>query len=355
MGEIDAIKRISELIRSTSFKLDLSGYVSHEVLLHVIRDNPDIYMSQSPNGQSKKRDAMVSLNNVANWMFHGCKRVFLQDANAMAMTPGGLTEVLQYLKENFKSIETITCYARSRTCSRRTGEELKALNGAGLSWCFIGIESGCDDVLSYMHKGVKRTDHLKGCVNLMAAGIEVAAFIMPGLAGGDKKRSGKHIHETIALLNEMKPKEIRIRSLAILEDSPLYGLYRSGGFTPATEDQMINEIRELLEGLDFECTLETYQMTNVLFNVKGSLREKREELLRKIKDYQRLDPKERAHLRLSQYLNGGYVDFLRRAGRYDSILDGMITDSMESLDSDTMDALEKVEETIIAIKSRGVP
>ena len=355
MGEINAIKRIRELIRSTSFKMGLSGYVSHEVLLNVIRDNPDVYMSKSPNGQTANREAMVSLNNVANWMFHGGKRVFLQDANAMAMSPGGLTDVLQYLKENFKSIETITCYARSRTCSRRKEEELEALNQAGLSWCFIGIESGCDDVLAYMNKGVKRSNHLRGCVNLMSAGIRVAAFIMPGLAGGDEKMSAKHIRETVALLNEMKPTEIRIRSLAILEASPLYGLYGSGRFKPATEDQMINEIRELIEGLDFDCTIETYQMTNVLFNVKGPLREKREELIRKIKDYQDLDPKERGRLRLSRYLHDGYVDFLRRAGRYDSTLDGMITDAMNSLESDSNKAIEKVEETIFAIKSRGVP
>jgi len=85
------------------------------------------------------------------------------------------------------------------------------------------------------------------------------------------------------------------------------------------------------------------------------LREKKEELVRKIKDYQALDPKERARLRLSKYLHGGYVDFLRRAGRYDSTLDGKITDAMKSLESDSTDALEKVEETIFAIKSRGVP
>jgi hypothetical protein len=33
----------------------------------------------------------------------------------------------------------------------------------------------------------------------------------------------------------------------------------------------------------------------------------------------------------------------------------MITDAMNSLESDSTDAIEKVEETIFAIKSRGVP
>ena len=96
MGEIDTIKRISELIKTTSLKIDLSGYVSHEVLLQVIRENPDIYRSPSASGQNPNRDAMVSLNNVANWMFHGGKRVFLQDAmNSLESDSGDVIEKIE--------------------------------------------------------------------------------------------------------------------------------------------------------------------------------------------------------------------------------------------------------------------
>ncbi|MBL7177080.1 MAG: radical SAM protein [Desulfobacteraceae bacterium] len=211
--DIDAIRRIEELIEKSSFEIGFPGKVSRELLVHVIRGNPDVFVN---------KDAIRSLNNVANWLFHGGRRVFLQDANALAMNPGDMLAVLKYLKDSFSTIETITSYARSKTCSRRTSEELGELRNAGLSWCFVGIESGCDEILNYMKKGVTRAEHLEGGRKMVDAGIDFAAFIMPGLAGGDRTKSEQHIEKTITLLNDIKPTEVRIRSIAVLEASPLY-------------------------------------------------------------------------------------------------------------------------------------
>jgi radical SAM superfamily enzyme YgiQ (UPF0313 family) len=344
--EIDAIRRIEELIDKASSEIGVPGKVSREALLHVIKGNPDIF---------ENRDAMRSLNNVANWLFHGGKRVFLQDANALAMNPGDMVTVLKYLKASFSTIETITSYARSKTCSRRTSEELGELKNAGLSWCFVGIESGCDEILNYMKKGVSRAEHLEGGRKMVDAGIDIAAFIMPGLAGGNRTRSEHHIKETITLLNDIRPTEVRIRSIAILEASPLFELYGEGKYEPATEDQMIEEIRLLLEGFDFDCTIETYQMTNVLFNIKGDLNEKRDELISRIEGFQSLPPFERSRLRFNKYLHGGYVDFIQRIGRYDESLDNLIGDAGKALEKGSPDAVEKVEQAIFAIKSKAVP
>jgi uncharacterized Fe-S cluster-containing MiaB family protein len=344
--DIDAISRIEELIKKASFEIGISGKVSREVLLHVIRDNPDIFVN---------RDAIRSLNNVANWLFHGGRRVFLQDANALAMNPGDMVTVLKYLKDSFSTIETITSYARSKTCFRRTSEELGELKNAGLSWCFVGIESGCDEILDYMKKGVKRAEHLEAGRKMVDAGIGIAAFIMPGLAGGNRTKSEHHIKETITLLNDIKPTEVRIRSIAVLEASPLYELYRGGKYEPATEDQMIEEIRLLLEGFDFDCTIETYQMTNVLFNIKGDLNEKRDELISSIERFQSLPPFERSRLRFNKYLHGGYVDFIKRVGRCDESLDSLMGDAGKALEKGSPDAVEKVEQAIFAIKSKAVP
>jgi hypothetical protein len=344
--EIDAIRRIAELIEKASSEIGFRGIVSREALLHVIRNNPDIF---------ENRDAIRSLNNVANWLFHGGKRVFLQDANALAMNPGDLVRVLTYLKDSFGAIDTITSYARSKTCSRRTREELEELKNAGLSWCFVGIESGCDEILKFMNKGVTRAEHLEAGRKMLDAGIDIAAFIMPGLAGANRTKSEHHIKETITLLNDIKPTEVRLRSIAVLEASPLFELYREGKYEPAAEDQMIEEIRLLLEGFDFDCTIETYQMTNVLFNVKGDLKEKRDELISRIEGFQSLPPFERSRLRFNKYLQGGYVDFIQRIGRYGDSLDSLIGDAGKALEKGSPDAVEKVEKAIFAIKSKAVP
>lgn len=118
---------------------------------------------------------------------------------------------------------------------------------------------------------------------------------------------------------------------------------------------MIEEIRVLIEGLRFNCTLETYQMTNVLFNIKGDLANRRKEMRARIEEYQSMPPVERARFRLNRYLKGGYINFVRMAGRYDTSLEGMISSALVSLEAGSDDAVEKTERAIFAIKSRAIP
>ena len=129
------------------------------------------------------------------------------------MNQKDLLEVLCYLRASFPTVDSVTCYARSRTCARRSVEELCEPHYAGLAWAFVGIESGCDEVLDYMRKGAKRTEHIAGGVKLKESGISMAAFVMTGLAGRQKEFAGKHIAETIRVLNEVQPNEVRVRSL----------------------------------------------------------------------------------------------------------------------------------------------
>ena len=52
---------------------------------------------------------------------------------------------------------------------------------AGLSRIHIGMESGSDEVLSMIHKGVTSEDHIKAGLNIKQAGIELSDYVMPGL------------------------------------------------------------------------------------------------------------------------------------------------------------------------------
>jgi radical SAM superfamily enzyme len=219
----------------------------------------------------------------------------------------------------------------------------------------MGIESGCDEVLDNMKKGVTRVEHLDGGKKMREAGINVAAFIMPGMAGADTAMSEIHIRETTSLLNETRPTEVRIRSIAVVEHSPLYKLYREGVFTPAAEDQMIEEIRMLLNGLNFDCVVETYQMTNVLFNIKENLKEKKNELILLIDKYLNFSPLDRARFRLNRYLSGGYVNYLKAVRKYSATVAGLIDDAQKAIKRGSPDAIEKVDRAIFAIKSKGVP
>jgi len=67
-----------------------------------------------------------------------------------------------------------------------------------------------------------------------------------------------------------------------------------------------------------------------------------------------LAPRERAEYRLKRYISGGYLDFVKRCGRYDEQLEELIGRASNALRNGT-DSLEFVEEVILAIKSKVIP
>jgi radical SAM superfamily enzyme YgiQ (UPF0313 family) len=349
--DIDTVKRISELVEETSWKIGWAGRIGQEVITEVVQSHPEIYGREPSDLTPENYIARRTLSNVINWIWYGKRRVFLQDANSLIMRPYELVEVLNYLKTTFPSVGIVTSYARSKTCAQRVLEQLKELRKAGLSWLFVGIESGCDDVLRFMQKGVTAREHIEGGQRVMEAGINLAAFIMPGLAGKDEKLSERHISETIRVLNEIKPTEVRIRSLAILEDSPLYAKWQAGDFEAPTEDQMIDELKKVIGNLNFDCIFETLQMTNVLFNVRGRLSTEKKEMLAKIAQYKAMSLPESLRFRLDRYLYDGYLDYIK----VNSQLYQLIKEAKESLEKGLPEAPKKVEQAIFAIKSKGIP
>jgi hypothetical protein len=354
-GDIDAVSRSRDVLDRTSWQTGLQGLIKAELIQEAAARHPERYGTYPLQITEAQFSALMTLHNVAGWLMNGATRVFLQDANALAMKPGPLAEVLRYLKASFPSVHTVTTYARSRTCARRSLEDLSALKEAGLSWCFVGIESGNDDVLESVRKGVTMAEHIQGGRALMASGIHMAAFVMPGLAGRDGDRSRKHMDDTVTVLNAIQPTEVRVRSLAILEGTRLHEKWASGAFNPATQDQMIGELRTLIEGLSFECTFETLQMTNPLFSMKGPFSQTKAVMLDAIDWYQARPPLQKAEFLLHRFTKEGYLDFVKGWGKDDARLDQEIEEAQKSLAQGTDDAPEKATRAIFAIKSKGIP
>jgi hypothetical protein len=353
-ADIDVVRRTSESLESISFAMGLNGRINPEVVDRSIKDNPSAYGAYPVEVTEGQWGAIRTLSNVANWMIHGSRRVFLQDADAILMKPGDLLHIITYLKESFPSVNMVSSYARSLTCHRRTPDELGELHDAGLSWCYVGIESGCDDVLSFMKKGVSKREHISGGRKLMDAGIHMAAFVMPGLAGAKPDQAARHMRETVEVLNVIRPTEVRVRSLAVQEDSPLYGKWKEGEFLPPGDPQMAGELRWLIEGLSFDCSFETLQMTNI-FTMRGRLPLNRERYLNEIGRFEMLSLPEQARFLLSRYKYEGYVECIKSWGLYDADLDTLVRDAERGVKDWAEDAMERVDRAVLAIKSKGIP
>lgn len=208
----------------------------------------------------------------------GMKSAFLQDANSLAIKASQMVEILNHLKARFPMIERITSYARSQTLATKKDEDLKAIAEAGLNRIHIGLESGCNDVLARVRKGVTKEKHILAGVKVKKAGMELSEYVMPGLGG--KELSERHAIETADALNRIDPDFIRIRSLAIPPRIPLHEDAQEGRFSRCTDLEVAQELVAFLEHLHgITSVVKSDHVLNLFEEVDGRLPEKKQRLL----------------------------------------------------------------------------
>ena len=184
---------------------------------------------------------------VLNWLYVGGRTVFLQDADTLIMRTPDLVEAIKYLKKTFPSINRITSYARSKTALRKSLDELESLKKAGLSRLHIGLETGDDELLKRVHKGVTADEHIRAGRKIVRSGIELSEYIMPGLGGKDLTE--QHAKNTAIVLNEINPGYIRSRPLAPRQGTPIADAYLRGELA-LTRDRSMQSKRPWLGSIN---------------------------------------------------------------------------------------------------------
>jgi histone acetyltransferase (RNA polymerase elongator complex component) len=241
-----------------------------------------------------------AVRNVALWTYAGGKQAFLQDANTLIVKTPELVRVIKYLKEIFPDIERITSYARSKTAAKKSLAELVELHKAGLSRIHMGVESGYDPVLELMDKGETAADHITGGKNVVASGISLCTYVMPG-AGG-KKMWREHALETARVLNEINPDFIRLRTLTIQPRMRLHEDVVNGNFIRSADEEIVEEIRLMIENLNCNSQIVSDHMMNLLPEVEGKLPEDKDKILAVIERFQSMLQEERDIYKLGRRL-----------------------------------------------------
>ena len=198
------------------------------------------------------------------------KTVFLQDANPLISKPEVLVQIVKGVRERFPAVERITAYARSRTLVRRSLSELVMLHDAGLDRLHVGMESGCDQVLSLVKKGVSRAEQIEAGQKAKQAGFELSEYVMPGLGG--KALWERHAEDTASAICAINPDFTRLRSTAVIPGTPLADLVKQGKFIPCTELGLIKETRLFLDKLRrAETRIESDHILNLLMEIRGDI------------------------------------------------------------------------------------
>jgi hypothetical protein len=229
----------------------------------------------------------------------GAQDRFFQDADTLIMKNDDIIEVLHFLRTTFPTINRITSYCRSRTACHKSVEDLGRLREAGLTRVHIGLESGYDPLLEFMRKGVTAAEHIEGGRRIMASGISLCEFVIPGLGGS--RWSREHALATAEVLNEIKPDYIRPRSLLGRQGTTLYDRRTRGEFQPLGEDDIIRELRFFLEHLNgIQSRIASDHVLNLLEELEGKLPEDRDRMIGMIDRYLSLPAEDRMIFRLGR-------------------------------------------------------
>lgn len=228
----------------------------------------------------------------------GLQRVFLMDGDAIIIKTEDLLCILRKLYDTFPALEKVTLYAGPRSTLSKTPEELKALHDAGLSRAYLGVESGSDAVLKFIHKGVNAQQMLQAGQRLVKAGIDLWVTIILGITGegGDWR---EHILSTAQIINQMKPRHLSAMTFAPAKGTPLGDDVLAGRFKVYGPDHILEECRLLIEHLDVDPLHFTSNHASNYLPLKGSLPQDREKFLSLID--QALEGK----IRLRKTLNRG--------------------------------------------------
>jgi hypothetical protein len=216
---------------------------------------------------------------------HRFTAAFLQDADTLILPTGELVEIMNYIRNIFQGVERITTYARAKSMKLKSQVDYRRLTEAGLRRIHSGMESGSAAVLKLINKGNRPGDILEGGRRVVASDIALSEYIMPGVGG--RALSREHALETARLLNQIRPDFIRVRTFAPHPISPMQRMIDAGTFTPMSDEEVVEEIRLLLENLDeipahFRCG--DFSM-NLLMQLDGRLDQKKAWMINEIDRY----------------------------------------------------------------------
>ncbi len=191
------------------------------------------------------------------------QRVFLADGDALALSPRKLGDILDLLHRALPNLERVSSYANARNLLAKSAPELAELRAGGLELLYVGLESGDDQTLADIHKGMTVAEQIEGCRRATEAGLELSVTAILGLAGA--ARSPEHGRATGAALSAIDPRYIGILTLMLTPGTAMERRVASGVLVLPDSIGMLRELREIVAGTDVtRCTFRSNHASNYL-------------------------------------------------------------------------------------------
>ena len=206
------------------------------------------------------------------------RRVFLADGNALVLATDRLITILDALRSALPRVRRIGIYANARDILGKTDEELAALKQRKLAVVYLGLESGSDEVLRRVEKGITAAQMVEAVQRLKRADIRCSVIGLLGLGG--KELSAEHAEETGRVVSAMDPEYFSMLTVMLIPGTELHQQWQSGRFELPEPLELLGELRQVIAATDglSRCVFRTNHASNYL-PLAGTLSRDKTELL----------------------------------------------------------------------------
>ena len=208
------------------------------------------------------------------------RKVFLADGDALIAKTAFLEAVLDKLAASFENLARVSCYASPQSLQVRSETEMERLAEKGLSLYYLGIESGHDEVLAKLTKGVDAAEMVRVANKAQDAGVKLSTMIL--LGAGGRALSAEHARASARVVNEIQPRFVSTLVMTPVEGTPLFDADRRGEFDHLDELELTAELREFVAGLDLRASIFRSNHASNRLQLAGTLSKDKPALLAKL-------------------------------------------------------------------------
>jgi radical SAM superfamily enzyme YgiQ (UPF0313 family) len=179
--------------------------------------------------------------------------VFLADGDALVAKASFLGRILDALRASFPNLRRVSCYASPQSLQVRTVDEMADLRERGLTQYYLGIETGHDQVLQELKKGVDAAEMVRVARKAHDANVKLSTMIL--LGAGGRALSRDHARESARVVSEINPRFVSTLVMTPVENTPLYEQDQRGEVDHLTPIELAAELREFLAALDVRSSI----------------------------------------------------------------------------------------------------
>ncbi|HXY99891.1 MAG TPA: radical SAM protein [Stellaceae bacterium] len=231
----------------------------------------------------KPAEVMADMDEAASMMAENVETIFLLAADAFVMRARELCEISRHAYTRFPRLRRISAYATAKDIARKTPEDLRSIREAGLSRLYVGVDSGCDQVLKAIRKQNDAAGTVEGCRKAIAGGFELSVTVILGLGGRELSRD--HATATAAAISAIEPNYLGIVTLMVYPETGMGRSVRDGELSVLSTGGLLDELHLMVRGIDVrsrKCVLRTNHPSNYVALLAGTLPDDKEELLKSL-------------------------------------------------------------------------